>query len=142
MATRKYKHLTKTTLTPSDIAEYERTNLAYQDKLGTQNTMQSPYTLDVDETKVTNRRSAYPTLETQEYFSGANYNLKTKNMNLSSLVSAKMRERTRPELQPGQIIDPSEEEMPQYTYTAKDDTHILLYLGAFVVGIIIFTSLM
>ena len=58
MAERKYKHLSRGTLSTADLQQYERTNQAYQDKLGTDNMMQSPYTLDVDETKVTNRRAA------------------------------------------------------------------------------------
>jgi hypothetical protein len=63
-------------------------------------------------------------------------------MGLSSLVSATMRERVRPDLQPGEIIDPiMGKGMPQYQYNVNDDTNILLYLGAFVIGIVIFTSL-
>jgi hypothetical protein len=142
MAERKYKHLSRGTLTSADLQTYERVNQAYQDKLGTQNTMQSPYTLDVDEVKVTNRRSAFPSLDTSEYFSSAKYNTKKINMGLSSLVSATMRERVRPDLQPGEIIDPiMGKGMPQYQYNVNDDTNILLYLGAFVIGIVIFTSL-
>jgi hypothetical protein len=142
MAERKYKHLTRGTLGAGELSTYERVNQAYQDKLGTNNMMQSPYTLDVDETKVTARRSAYPSLDTVEYFNGANYNVKRTNMGLSNIVSATMRERIRPDLQPGEIIDPvMGKGMPQYQYDVQDDSHVLLYLGAFVIGIVIFTSL-
>lgn len=141
MSERKYKHLTRGSLTTGDLSTYERVNQAYQDKLGTNNMMQSPYTLDVDETKVTARRSAYPTMETKEYFNGGNYNVKRTNMGLSNLVSATIRERIRPDLQPGQLVDPVMGGMPQYQYDVQDDSHVLLYLGAFVIGIVIFTSL-
>lgn len=141
MAERKYKHLNRSVMLPADLQEYQRTNAAYQDKLGTENTMQSPYTLDVDEQKVTVRRSAFPTLDTKAYYNGKGYNAKKINMGLSSIVSATMRERKVPNLQPGQLVDPELDAMPQYTYTAQDDTNIFLYLGAFVIGIVIFTSL-
>jgi len=142
MASRKYKHLQRGGLSTGDLQEYERTNQAYQDKLGIDNTMQSPYTLDVDEVKVTNRRSAYPSLDTLQYFTGPKYNTKRTNMGLSNIVSATMRERIRPDLQPGEIIDPvMGKGMPQYQYNVQDDTNIFLYLGAFVIGIVIFTSL-
>jgi hypothetical protein len=142
MADRKYKHLGRVGLSSADLSTYERVNQAYQDKLGTENMMQSPYTLDVDETKVTNRRSAFPSLKTDDYFNGANYNMKRTNMCLSNIVSATMRERIRPNLQPGEIIDPiMGKGVPQYTYNATDDTNIFLYLSAFVIGIVIFTSL-
>lgn len=141
MAERKYKHLSRGTLSTADLQQYERTNQAYQDKLGTDNMMQSPYTLDVDETKVTNRRSAYPSLDTMDYFEGKAYNTKRTNMGLSNLVSATIRERIRPNLQPGEIIDPVMGRTPQYIYKVQDDTNIFLYLGAFVIGIVIFTSL-
>jgi len=141
MAEGKYKHLKRTYLSTGDLNEYQRTNQAYQDKLGTQNMMQSPYTLDVDETKVAIRRSAYPSLDTVDYFNGAKYNQKKKQMGLSAIVSATLRERVRPNLQPGQIVDPEMADLPQYTYNTQDDSNIFLYLGAFVIGIVIFTSL-
>ena len=103
--------------------------------------MQSPYTLDVDETKVTARRSAFPDMRTMAYFSGDNYNSKIKNMALQNLVSARLKERNRPALQPGQIVDPEMRDMSDFTVTT-DDTHIFLYLGAFVIGLVIFTSLL
>lgn len=142
MTERKYKHLSRGLLSSGDISTYERVNQAYQDKLGTNNTMQSPYTLDVDETKVTNRRSAYPSFSTTEYFNGANYNVKKINIGLSNIVSATLRERVRPDLQPGELVDPVMGKMPQYSYNATEDTNIFLYLGAFVIGIVIFTSLL
>ena len=141
MAERKYKHLQRSYMSSEDINKFERTNQAYQDNFSTNNFMQSPYTLDVDETKVTARRSAYPSMETNSYFSGPAYNNKTVNMRLSKLVSAKMRERIRPDLQPGELIDPEVADLPTYQYNATDDTNIFLYLGAFVIGIVIFTSL-
>lgn len=141
MSSRNYRHLKRGNVSTEDITEYQRVNKAYQEKLGTENFMSSPFTLDADETKVTVRRSAYPTLKTQDYFNGKNYNQKKRNMTLSGIVSAKLRERSIPDLQPGQIIDPEMERMPQYTYMAQDDTNIFLYLGAFVIGIVIFTSL-
>lgn len=142
MSERRYKHIDRVQVSSDDLNTYQRVNLAYQDKLGTHNSMQSPYTLDVDEQKVTNRRSAYPSLDAVQYFDSETYNQKKINMDLSRLVSAKMRERIRPELQPGQLIEPVMGKDVTYTnYTESDDTHILLYLGAFVIGIIIFTSL-
>ena len=141
MADRKYKHLQRSFMSSDDSNKFERTNQAYQDNFGTENFMQSPYTLDVDETKVTARRSNYPNMGTLEYFSGKNYNTKTTNMRLSKLVSAKMRERIKPDLQPGDIIDPEVADLPTYQYNVQDDTNIFLYLGAFVIGIVIFTSL-
>ena len=138
----RYKHISKTSLGVPELQEYERKNQAYQDTLGTENFMQSPYTLDVDETKVTARRSAYPDMRTATYFAGDKYNVKQVNMNLSNMVSARLRERTRPTLQPGDIIDPNLDMRVEYEYEAKDDTHMLLYIGAFVVGIVIFSSLL
>lgn len=142
MSSRKYKHITKGYVSTDDISEYQRVNQAYHDKLGTENLMSSPFTLDVDETKVTARRSAYPTMKTMDYFKGGAYNQRKKNMTLSAIVSARLRERAIPELQPGQIVDPEINQMPQFTYMAQDDTNIFLYLGAFVIGIVVFTSLL
>lgn len=141
MEERRYKHLKKGTVSTGDIEQYQRVNGAYQDKLGTNNLMESPFTLDVDETKVTVRRSAYPTMKTADYFNGAAYNQRKKQMTLSGIVSARLRERNRPNIQPGQLVDPELASMPQYSYSAQDDTNIFLYLGAFVIGIVIFTSL-
>lgn len=143
MAERKYRHLPRTYVAENELETYQRTNMAYQDKLGTHNMMQSPYTLDEDEIKVTGRRSNFPNLDTVEYFDGDRYNLKKTNMELSSLVSARLKERNRPDLQPGQIYEPIMGKQVTYdSVTEANDTHVLLYLGAFVVGIIIFGSLM
>lgn len=142
MAQRKYKHLSRSAVSSTDLDNYQRVNAAYQDVLGTNNTMQSPYTLDADEIKVTARRSNFPSFATTEYFNGKNYNLKTANMRLSKLVSARMREKTAPSLQPGDIPDIELDNLPQFSYNTQDDTNIFLYLGAFVIGIVVFTSLL
>lgn len=141
MAENKYKHLQRSYLSSGDITQYQRVNKAYQDVLGTQNDMQSPYTLDVDEQKVAVRRSAYPSFDTVKYFNGSRYNQKKNNMKLSAEVSATMRENQMPALRPGELVDPELYTMSQYSYNTQDDTSILLYLGAFVIGVVIFTSL-
>lgn len=140
-AATKYKHIKREMGVEPDLVKYQRTNQAYQDTFGTEKFMQSPYTLDVDETKVTARRSAFPDMRTMAYFSGDNYNSKIKNMALQNLVSARLKERYRPALQPSQIVDPEMRDMSDFTVTT-DDTHIFLYLGAFVIGLVIFTSLL
>ena len=111
----KYKHLRKNEGVEPDIEKYQRTNQAYQDTFGTEKFMQSPYTLDVDETKVTARRAAYPDMRTMAYFSGSNYNNKYKQMALQNLVSARLKERSRPALQPGQIIDQEMNDISDFT---------------------------
>lgn len=141
MSHRKYKHIKKTALSSEDIASNIRVNQAYQDAYGTDKLMNSPMTLDVDEQDVTVRRSAFPSVGTQDYFYGKAYNTKKSNMRLSRLVSAKGRENLRPQLQPGQLIDPEAEDMPNYRVAEADDTHMLLYVGAFVIGIVIITSI-
>lgn len=142
MASRKYKHLQKSTLSSDDITENVRVNRAYTDTYGTDTLMNSPHTLDVDETEVTSRRAAFPTSETFNYFASDNYNFKKANMYLSRLTSAKQRENIRPAMQPGQVVDAgAAAPKDQYATGTSDDSHILLYLSAFVVGIIIITSI-
>ena len=97
-AATKYKRIKREMGVEPDPVKYQRTNQAYQDTFCTEKFMQSPYTLDVDETKVTARRSAFPDMRTMAYFSGDNYNSKIKNMALQNLVSARLKERNRPEL--------------------------------------------
>ena len=107
-----------------------RKNQAYEEVYGPANLLNAPITRDLAANRVIERRSAFPAIETRDYFTGEKYNTLHYNMKMTGGLNLKDRESFRTKTQPGQLS-------AAVTYGPESDSSSGTNIWMYAVGIIL-----